>query len=292
MSPSGLDAWPWSADCAAPMSSLDRNPGNRTSQQESAYAWFRLAAALGIGTLTSVGMWSVVVALPAIQADFTVTRSDASLAYTMTMVGFGLGGVFIGRLVDSFGIVRPMLLSIGTFAAGYIGSAFAPTLLLLSVAQLVIGIGTTGAFAPLMADISHWFTRRRGIAVAICASGNYLGGALWPPVVQYAIAERGWRTAQRGIGLFLSGGCTTAAVRTKTTNCRRRQCVGGRWLSPRTSPGTVAERAAVSDLPRGRGVLCCYVDAASSHRCLLRRPRLRPSTRGRDAVDHAGERRD
>ena len=176
-------------------------------QQESAYAWFRLAAALGIGTLTSVGMWSVVVALPAIQADFAVARSDASLPYTMTMVGFGLGGVFIGRLVDRFGIVRPMLLSIGTLAAGYVVSAFAPTLLLLSVAQLAIGVGTSGAFAPLMADISHWFTRRRGIAVAICASGNYLGGALWPPLVQYAIAEHGWRTAQWEIGLF----CLAAA---------------------------------------------------------------------------------
>jgi MFS family permease len=184
------------------MSSLDQNPGSRTSQQESAYAWFRLAAALCIGTLTSIGMWSVVVALPAIQADFAVARADASLPYTMTMVGFGLGGVLIGRLVDRFGVVGPMLLSIGTLAAGYIVSAFAPTLLLLSMAHLAIGVGTSGAFAPLMADISHWFTRRRGIAVAICASGNYVGGALWPPVVQYAIAEHGWRTTQWGIGLF------------------------------------------------------------------------------------------
>jgi MFS family permease len=184
------------------MSSLDQNPGSRASQQESAYAWFRLSAALGIGTLTSVGMWSVVVALPAIQADFAVARGDASLPYTMTMVGFGLGGVFIGRLVDSFGIVKPMLLSIGILAAGYIGSAFVPTLLLLSLAQLAIGVGTSGAFAPLMADISHWFTRRRGIAVAICASGNYVGGAVWPPVVQHAIAEYGWRPTHFVIGVF------------------------------------------------------------------------------------------
>ena len=189
------------------MSSLDQNSGSRTPKQESAYAWFRLAAALGIGTLTSVGMWSVVVALPAIQADFVIARADASLPYTMTMVGFGLGGVLIGRLVDRFGIVGPMLLSIATLATGYVVSAFAPTLLLFSAAQLAIGVGTSGAFAPLMADISHWFTRRRGIAVAICASGNYLGGALWPPLVQHAIAEHGWRTTQWGIGLF----CLVAA---------------------------------------------------------------------------------
>ena len=184
------------------MNSSAQSPGSRSGVQETAYAWFRLAAALAIGTLTSVGMWSVVVALPAVQADFAAARADASLPYTMTMVGFGLGGVLIGRLVDRFGVVAPMILAIGVLGFGYIASAVAPTLILLSLAQVAIGVGTSGAFAPLMADISHWFTRRRGIAVAICASGNYLGGAVWPPLVQYSIAEHGWRTTQWGIGLF------------------------------------------------------------------------------------------
>jgi MFS family permease len=67
---------------------------------------------------------------------------------------------------------------------------------------LLIGFGCSATFGPLMADISHWFTRRRGIAVAIAAAGNYLAGTIWPPVVQHFIANDGWRATYIGIGLF------------------------------------------------------------------------------------------
>jgi MFS family permease len=72
---------------------------------------------------------------------------------------------------------------------------------LFALANLLIGFGSSGAFAPLIADISHWFTRRRGIAVAICSSGNYIGGALWPPIVQRFIETGGWRQSQILIGI-------------------------------------------------------------------------------------------
>jgi predicted MFS family arabinose efflux permease len=74
---------------------------------------------------------------------------------------------------------------------------------------LLIGLlGTSAAFAPLVADTSLWFTRRRGIAVAICASGNYLAGALWPPLLQHYIEIVGWRDTFIGVGLF----CTATMV--------------------------------------------------------------------------------
>ncbi len=77
---------------------------------ESAHAWVRLCTALLLSTLGGVGMWSVVVALPAVQAEFGVARGDASLPYTLTMLGFGVGGVLMGRLSDRFGIVVPVVL--------------------------------------------------------------------------------------------------------------------------------------------------------------------------------------
>src|SRR5690606_9883910 len=67
---------------------------------------------------------------------------------------------------------------------------------------LVGFVGSAAMFAPLMADTSLWWVRRRGIAVAICASGNYLGGALWPPIIQHYIAEVGWRETYLWLGLF------------------------------------------------------------------------------------------
>ncbi len=173
----------------------------RDGQVESGYAWMRLVASLLIGSVGSVGMWSVVVALPAVQAEFNVARADASLPYTLAMLGFGGGAVLIGRLVDRLGIVIPVIGAALILGFAFIASGLAPSLFLFAIANLLIGFGSSASFAPLIADISHWFTRRRGIAVAICASGNYLGGAIWPPLVQRMIEASGWRTTQMIIGV-------------------------------------------------------------------------------------------
>jgi len=184
------------------MSSARRTDASQ-SRVESRYAWVRLLGALMLSTLGGVGMWSVVVVLPAVQAEFEVARGAASLPYTLTMVGFGLGGVLMGRLSDRFGVIVPVVvgtiaLSVGMVAAGAAGSMW-----LYAVAQgLLVGVGSSATFAPLVADVSFWFNRRRGIAVAICASGNYLAGAIWPPVVQHFIGTDGWRATYIGIGIF------------------------------------------------------------------------------------------
>jgi len=67
---------------------------------------------------------------------------------------------------------------------------------------VLIGAGSSVTLGPLMADLSNWFERRRGVAVALVASSNYFAGALWPPVVQHFIAVAGWRATHVGIGLF------------------------------------------------------------------------------------------
>jgi MFS family permease len=171
------------------------------AKPESAYAWVRLAAALLISAAGSVGFWAVAVTLPAVQAEFHVARGDASLPYTLTMAGFGLGGVVIGRLVDRFGIVLPAAGATLALGLAFVASAAAPSLTVFALANLAIGAGCSVTFAPLIADISHWFTRRRGIAVAACAAGNYLGGAIWPPAVQALVSGHGWRLAQAVTGV-------------------------------------------------------------------------------------------
>jgi MFS family permease len=170
---------------------------------ESPYAWLRLCTAVALSTIGGVGMWSVVVALPAIQGDFGVDRAAASLPYTLGMIGFAGGGVLMGRLADRYGVALPSVLGAVMLSLGYIASALSPTLWLVALAQgALIGVGCSATFGPLMADISHWFVRRRGIAVAIAAAGNYVAGTVWPPVVQHFIAAYGWRATHIGIGLF------------------------------------------------------------------------------------------
>ena len=184
------------------MTSIPQISTRKTGEAESAYAWVRLFTALAIGTVGSVGMWSVVVALPAVQAEFAVARADASLPFTLAMIGFGVGAVAMGRLADRFGITVPILCGAAALCVGYICASFAPNLWMFTLASGLSGFGTSATFAPLLADLSHWFTRHRGIAVTIVASGNYLAGTVWPPIVQHFIETSGWRATHFGIGLF------------------------------------------------------------------------------------------
>ncbi|HEY6028611.1 MAG TPA: MFS transporter, partial [Pseudolabrys sp.] len=184
------------------MTSSQRTAGQAVSPTDSPAAWLRLAVAVVLSTIGGVGMWSIMVALPVIQTDFGVGRADASLPFTMVMFGFAGGGIVMGRLADRFGIAVP--LAIGTVAstAGYLATGMSSSLWQVALAHGLIGLGCSATFGPIMADISHWFVRRRGIAVALAASGNYFAGTIWPPVVQHFIAADGWRATHTGIGLF------------------------------------------------------------------------------------------
>src|SRR5438477_7810689 len=170
----------------------------------SPHAWARLAVSLTLMTISGCSMYAVVVVLPAVQAEFGVARADASLPYSLTMIGFGVGGLFMGRLADRFGVMVPLLIGALSLGLGFAAAGMAGNIWTFSLAHgVLIGVfGSSAMFAPLIADTSLWFTRRRGIAVAICASGNYLAGAVWPPVVHHFVAIHGWRSTYEGIGLF------------------------------------------------------------------------------------------
>jgi MFS family permease len=152
---------------------------------ESPYAWRRLAASLAISTVGGAA------------------RGGASLPYSATMLGFALGGVAMGRLADRFGILAPLVLGALALGAGYVGAAQATALWHFVLLQgLLIGfLGSSTVFGPLVADISLWFDRRRGMAVGICASGNYLAGTIWPPLIQAGIDSIGWRATYVAVGI-------------------------------------------------------------------------------------------
>ncbi|WP_338148356.1 MFS transporter [Neoroseomonas eburnea] len=168
---------------------------------DSPIAWRRLVAAVVLATVGSVPMWSVVVMLPAVQAEFGTARAGASLPYTMTMVGFVVGGIVMGRLADRFGVMVPVLIGTVSLALGAVAAAVAPSLIAFGLAYgLLMGcFGAAAVFGPLIADTSLWFNRRRGIALALAASGNYISGTIWPPLLQWAVTTIGWRQAHLAI---------------------------------------------------------------------------------------------
>ena len=175
----------------------------KTAEIESGYAWLRLVVCLALTTIGSAGMFVVVVAMPAFELDMALTRAQSSVPYTVVMVGFGAGGVVIGGIVDRFGIVRPLGIGAVALAFSYALASASPNLLVLNIAHILIGcFGCAVVFAPLISDISKWFNRRRGLAVAICACGNYVSGALWPPIMNDMMVADGWRETYFTIGLI------------------------------------------------------------------------------------------
>ncbi len=177
---------------------------------ESPYAWTRLFVSLLLMTIGGSGVYTVSVVLPRIQAEFGVARGDASLPYTAAMIGFGLGGVFMGRLADRFGVMTPVLIGAAGLGGGFIMAGASGSLWQFSIAQgLLMGfLGSAATFAPLAADTSKWFSLHRGIAIAICMSGNYLAGAVWSQVLRYYFDAVGWRETYFGMGVF----CIAAMV--------------------------------------------------------------------------------
>src|SRR5262245_9905623 len=197
-----------------------------SAEIESAYAWLRLAAALAVGTVGSIGMWSFVVALPYVQAGFGVARGEASLPFTLTMIGFGVGGMVMGRFADRHGIAWPATCGALALAGGYVLSGLSANIWQFAAAHALLGFGASATFGPMMSDISHWFERRRGIAVAIASCGNYLAGTLWPPIVQYFIAGEGWRATHIGIGILCVAAMLPLSLMLRRATPRQRTAGG------------------------------------------------------------------
>ena len=173
---------------------------------DSRYAMWRLVKALVIMVMGSSCMFIVSVVLPEVQAEFGVSRSEASLPSTLLWIGFGAGGLLMGRVADRWGVWTCLLIGAAGLSIGFIWAAHTTDLLVFALVHgIFLGFfGTSAMFAPLVADTSLWWNKRRGIAVAICASGNYLAGAIWPPVSQWGVSTIGWRDTYIWMGL-LSG---------------------------------------------------------------------------------------
>lgn len=177
---------------------------------DSPQAAIRLLVTLGLVVLGNSCMYVVSVVLPVVQNEFGIGRADASLPYTLMMVCLGLGGIWTGRLADRHGLTPVLWVGALAVFVGFALASNAQNIWLFGLAHAILGlIGSSTTFAPLMADTALWWQKRRGIAVAICACGNYIAGAIWPPLVQYGITTIGWRQTYLllgvvcGLGMFL-----------------------------------------------------------------------------------------
>jgi len=64
---------------------------------------------------------------------------------------------------------------------------------------LLVGfLGNGAIYAPLLIYVSRWFDRRRGTAIALISSGQYIAGVVWPSIFQIGIEHYGWANAMLG----------------------------------------------------------------------------------------------
>ncbi len=168
---------------------------NTTSniEYDSIKSWIRLILLFTIGVIGTVGMWSVVVVMPVIEKEFNIDRGQASLLYATTMVGFGLGNFLIGKIIDKFGLKFPIIFAIIILVSSYLIAMKSNEFWHLLILQIFMGTAAATFFGPSMADIGNFFEKRRGLAVAIIASANYVAGAFWPLIISYFLEYTTWK---------------------------------------------------------------------------------------------------
>ena len=171
-------------------------------QYDSTRSWFRAFLLFILAVIGTVGMWSVVVFIPEIEKEFKVDRGTSSLLYAATMIGFGFGTVIIGKIFDKHGIKKPIVIASISLIISYYLYSISIYFWNLLFLQAFMGFAAAAFFGPAMADITNFFNNRRGLALSIVASANYVAGASWPLVISFALNFVDWRTTHFWISIF------------------------------------------------------------------------------------------
>ena len=164
-------------------------------REDSGLAWIRLSLVFILCALGFIGMWSVVMILPSIESEFQITRSSVTIPYVVTMFGFGIGNIIIGKFSDRYGIQKPVIFGFIILISLYFISALSKNFYILSIIQFGLGFSSAVFFGPMMNDISYFFNRNRGLAVSITASAQHFAGAMWPFFLTFLLSEQKWREA-------------------------------------------------------------------------------------------------
>ena len=169
--------------------------------------WYPVLRAVVALTLISIGgsaMYFAIVGLKPVGAEFGISRALSSLPYTVTMIGFGLGGIAMGWVSDRLGVMPIIVFGGVMMAFGFTFASHAESIYAYASYHglLLAFLGCSALMAPLVADISHWFDKRRGMAVGVVISGSYVAGAIWPLVAQHYFDLIGWRNTYIVMGWF------------------------------------------------------------------------------------------
>src|SRR5207237_1744942 len=174
-----------------------------TPSIETRTSWITAAMSLVILGVSFGALWIAVVALKPIAAEVGGVRSIPSFASALAWFGAGFGGIAMGWLADRYGVRWTVIAGSLSVAIGLAISSLGQTWELYVGHGLFIGLlGNSGLNAPLYVYVSRWFDRRRGSALALIASGQYISGTIWPPIFDYSVAQYGWRETMLMFAVF------------------------------------------------------------------------------------------
>jgi MFS family permease len=161
---------------------------------ESRTSWRVACVALAVTCISFGAPLVAAIGLRPIAADLGSARSVPALAYSLAWLGMAVGGLGLGRIAERVGVRWTVGFGAVMIALGLVVSTGGTSWQLYVGHGLLIGlVGNGGINAPLYIYVSHWFDRRRGTALALISSGQYVAGAVWPPLFERAIASFGWQ---------------------------------------------------------------------------------------------------
>src|SRR6516165_502092 len=180
---------------------------------ESRGSWVAASITLVILSISYGAPLVVVVGLKPIAASLGADRSVVALASSLIWLGTGLGGIMMGRIADRVGMRPIAIFGASMTALGLALSAIGQTWALVLGCAVLIGLlGNSAHFPPLVTYVSRWFDRRRGTAVALISSGQYIAGVVWPAVFERGIAEFGWQATMLGFGVLVAAAIVPLAL--------------------------------------------------------------------------------
>jgi MFS family permease len=219
-------------------------PGQPPVSIESRNSWIAACIVLGLLSISYGSPLLAVVGLKPITDSLDTQRELVALASALTWLGTGIGGIIMGQAAERFGIRITVSFGAAMIALGLAISASGGLWALIVGHALFVGVLGNGAlYPPLLVYVSRWFDRRRGMALALISSGQYIAGMTWPTLFELAIADHGWRLTMAGYAavvviavpaaaLFLRNPPSAAAGGVASGDNTRRQPVLG--LRPNT----------------------------------------------------------
>jgi MFS family permease len=180
---------------------------------ESRASWVAAGVTLAILSVAYGSTLLIVVGLRSMELDLGVSRSTLALAGALTWVGTGLGGIFMGWMADRIGVRNSVLMGAVMIACGLALSSLGNIWALYVGQGVLIGLFGMGAiYPPLLIYVSRWFDRRRGTAIALISSGQYVAGMMWPAAFERLIAGPGWRITYLGFAAVVLVGVVPLAA--------------------------------------------------------------------------------